>query len=85
MGKFENLNEDKARAAKQAFEQATRALAAVKGAQQPTARMSYEEAIKNAILTAVQSGVTEPDALAKAAYEAISTPSKWLGPDKTSR
>jgi hypothetical protein len=80
MGKtpLDDLESEKAKAAEKAFKEALLALAVVKGAQLPGARRDYEEAIGIAIDAAMKEGVTQPEALAKVAYEVIlSGPSKF--------
>jgi hypothetical protein len=71
MSPFDDLDPEKAGAARLAFEAATRALAAVKGAHLPGARKDYEHAIEAAIRYAVEAGDADREAILKAAIQAI--------------
>lgn len=76
------MGNDKAEAARRAFNLARAALAVVKQAQTPGARADYERAMARALDEAVKAGVTHPEELAKVAYSVIlHGPGKWLAAD----
>lgn len=76
------MDDDRAEAARRAFNLARAALAVVRQAQTPGARADYEQAIARALNEAVKAGVTHPEELAKVAYSVIlHGPGKWLTAD----